>query len=62
MFSFTRRLEPNLKSCMISTPSNNLRILIKYKRFQDSIIKKISSYKGELINHIESCKIISAKL
>jgi len=62
MFSLTKRLEPNLKSCMISNPYNNYRILIKYKRFQDSIIKKISSYKGTLINHIASCKVISARL
>ncbi len=62
MFSFTKRLEPNLKSCMLSKPYYSYRVLIKYKRFQDSIIKKISSYKGELINHIESCKIISARL
>lgn len=62
MFSFARRLEPNLKSCMLSKPYNSYRVLIKYKRFQDSIIKRISSYKGELINHIEACKIISARL
>ncbi|MDV4150791.1 S8 family serine peptidase [Clostridium sp. AL.422] len=62
MFSSSRRLEANLKACLMSNPYNNYRILIKYKRFQDSIIKKISSYKGELINHIESCKIISARL
>ncbi|MCF0149203.1 MAG: S8 family serine peptidase [Clostridium sp.] len=62
MFSFTRRLEPNLKSCMLSKPYNNYRVLIKYKRFQDSIIKKIPSYKGELINHIEACKVITARL
>lgn len=62
MFSFARRLEANLKSCMLSKPYNSYRVLIKYKRFQDSIIKRISSYKGELINHIEACKIISARL
>ena len=62
MFSFARRLEPNLKSCMLSKPYNSYRVLIKYKRFQDSIIKRISSYKGELINHVEACKIISARL
>lgn len=62
MFSFTRKLEPNLKACIASKPYNNYRILIKYKRFQDSILKRISSYKGDLINHIESCKVISARL
>lgn len=62
MFSLTRKLEPNLKACIMSKPYNNYRILIKYKRFQDSILRKISSYKGEVINHIEHCKIISARL
>lgn len=62
MFSLTKRLEPNLKSCIASNPYNNYRILIKYKRFQDSIIKKISSYKGTIINHIASCKVISARV
>lgn len=62
MFSLNRKLEPNLKACIISKPYSNYRILIKYKRFQDSILKKIYSYKGEVICHIEHCKIISASL
>ena len=62
MFSFNKRLDPNLKVCINSKPYNNYRVLIKYKRFQDSILKKIYSYKGITINHIESCKIISAIL
>lgn len=62
MFSFTRKVEPNLKSCMLSKPYSNYRILIKYKRFQEHLIKKISSYNGEVINHIESCRIISVRL
>lgn len=62
MFSLNRKLEPNLKACIISKPYNNYRILIKYKRFQDSILKKINSYKGKVICHIEHCKIISASL
>ena len=62
MFSLSRKLEPNLKSCIKSKPYNNYRILIKYKRFQESLLKKISFYKGNVINHIEHCKIISANL
>jgi serine protease AprX len=62
MFSLNRKLEPNLKACIMSKPYSNYRILIKYKRFQDSILKKINSYKGEVICHIEYCKIISASL
>ena len=56
MFSFNRKLEPNLKECINSNPYNNYRILIKYKRFQEGILKKISSYKGSIINHIEYSK------
>lgn len=64
MFSFTRKkLETNLKSYMNLRPSNNkFRVLIKYSRFQNNIIKKISSYKGDFIHHIESCNLISARL
>ena len=62
MFSLTRKLEPNLKEYIMSRPHINYRILIKYKRFQDSILKKLSSYNGVLINHIASCKVISARL
>lgn len=62
MFSLNRKLDPNLKACIITKPYTNYRILIKYKRFQESILKKISSYKGSVINHIEHCKIISASL
>lgn len=62
MFSFNKKLEPNLKDCIKANPYNNYRILIKYKRFQDNIIKKVSSYKGKVINHIEPCLLISAYL
>ena len=62
MFSLSRKLDLNLKSCITSKPYNNYRILIKYKRFQEGILKKISFYKGNVINHIENCKIITATL
>lgn len=62
MFSSNKKLDSNLKSCMLSKPYNNYRILIKYKRFQDSLTKKITSYKGEVISNIKYCKIISARL
>lgn len=62
MFSFNKRLDSNLKECINSKPYNSYRVLIKYKRFQDSILKKITAYKGNIINHIASCNIISAIL
>lgn len=62
MFSFNKKLEPNLKDCIKANPYNNYRILIKYKRFQDNIMKKVTSYKGKVINHIEPCLLISAYL
>ena len=38
------------------------RILIKYAKFPDFIVKKVSSYKGIIVRKIESCNIICVKL
>lgn len=62
MFSFNKKLDPNLKSYMQFNGSRSYRVLILYSNFQDSIIKKISSYKGTIIRSISSCNIICAKL
>lgn len=62
MFSLNRKLELNLKACIEANPYNKYRILIKYKRFKDNMVKKISSYKGEVINVIQTCNLICAKL
>lgn len=62
MFSSNKKLDLNLKNCMLSKPYNNYRVIIKYKRFQESLIKKISSYNGMLINNIKHCNLICAKL
>ena len=62
MFSLNKKLELNLKLCIESNPHNKYRVLIKYKRFKDNIMKKISSYKGEFINIIETCNLICARL
>lgn len=62
MFSYNKKLDSNLKDCMNLKPYNKYRILIKYKRFQDSIIKRITSHKGEVICNIKTCNLISARL
>lgn len=62
MFSLNKKLELNLKLCIENNPHNKYRVLIKYKRFKDNIIKKINSYKGEFINIIETCNLICARL
>lgn len=62
MFSFNKKLDENLKNYMGFNSSRNYRVLIKCKKFEDSIEKKILSYKGTIIRRIDNCKIICAKL
>ena len=62
MFSLNKKLDPNLKTYMGFNNSRSYRVLVKCRNFQDSIEKKILSYKGLLIRKIDSCNIICAKL
>lgn len=62
MFSFSKKLDANLKSLIKMNNLKYYRVLIKYKNFQDSISKKISSYKSTVIREIPSCNIICAKV
>lgn len=62
MFSFIKKLDPNLKSYMQFNNSRSIRVLIQYKNIQDSITKKISSYKGTIISIIQSCNLICANI
>lgn len=62
MFSFNKKLDSNLKNYIEFNNSRSYRVLIKYKNFQDSIEKRISSYKGTVIRKIDVCNIICAKL
>ena len=62
MFSFKRKLELNLKNCMSYRSTKDYRVIIKYKNFQESIIKNILSYKGEVLHCITYCNLISARL
>lgn len=40
MFSFNKKIDPDLKAIMVLYPNKNHRILIKYVKFPDFIIKK----------------------
>ena len=62
MFLIKRKLDLNLRTVINSRPNDKFRILIKYKKFPENIIKKISSYGGDFINRIEHCNIITANL
>lgn len=62
MFSSTKKLDPNLKVLLASSNMKDYRVLIKYRNFQDSISKKINSYRGTIIRKIESCNIICAQI
>ena len=62
MFFFNKKLDSNLKSYMKFNASRNYRVLIKCRNFQDSIEKRISSYKGTVIRTIAINNIVSAIL
>lgn len=62
MFSYKRKLDTNLKYYISNNSYKNYRVLIQYKNFQSSIVKKINSYKGNVYHIIESANLISAKL
>lgn len=62
MFSSNKKLDPNLRTYMGFNSSRSYRVLVKCRNFQDSIAKKILSYKGLLIRKIDYCNIICAKL
>lgn len=62
MFFNNKKLEANLKKYIDFNPNVKYRVIIKYKKFKDNIIKKINSYSGEFINAIEHCKIITARI
>lgn len=62
MFSTTKKLDSNLKNYLSNNSYRNYRVLIQYKDFQSSIVKKINSYRGHTHHIIESAKLISADL
>ena len=62
MFSTKKKLDSNLKNYLSNNSYKNYRVLIQYKDFQSSIVKKINSYRGHTHHIIESAKLISADL
>ncbi len=62
MFSFTKKIDDNLKYYISKNAYKNYRILIQYKDFQSSISKKIVSHKGTVHHVIEAANLISAEL
>lgn len=62
MFSTKKKLDDNLKYYLSNNCYKNYRVLIQYKNFQSSIVKKINSYKGHVYHIIESANLISAEL
>ena len=62
MFSYKKKLDCNLKYYISNNAYKNYRVLIQYKDFQSSVVKKINSYKGTVHQIIESANLISAEL
>lgn len=62
MFSYNKKLDYNLKYYISKNAYKSYRVLIQYKDFQSSIVKKINSYKGTVHHIIESANLISAQL
>lgn len=60
MFSFKNKIEKNLRDAMNENIYKEYRVLIKCKKFEDNISKKICNLKGSLIHTINSIRIISA--
>ena len=62
MFSYKKKLDPNLKDYMKFNLYRSYRVLIKHTNFSDFLMKKITSYKGKIIRKITNCNLICAKL
>lgn len=62
MFLNKNKLDYNLQYYIAKNTYKSYRVLIKYKDFQSSIVKKINSYKGIVYHVLESANIISAQL
>ena len=58
----SKKLDSNFRPLINSKNNSKYRVIIKYKKFEDSLIKKISKFRGEFINNIKHCNIITARL
>ncbi|MGL5150663.1 MAG: S8 family serine peptidase, partial [Clostridium sp.] len=62
MFFTKNKIDSNLMALIKENSYKKYRVLIKCKNFQHATVKKVSSYKGSLINSIEFSHIITALL
>ncbi len=62
MLNLKKKLDSNLMYYISNNIYKDYRVLIKYKRFQKNIEKRIRSFKGVIINHISMLNIITAKI
>ena len=62
MLSLKNKLDPNLNYYISNNIYQNYRVLIQYKKFRNSIEKKILSNKGIIYNSIDSLNIITAQI
>jgi subtilisin family serine protease len=62
MFLSKNKLDHNLQYYISKNAYKNYRVIIQYKDFQSSLVKKISSYKGTVLHIIESANLISAEI
>lgn len=62
MFLFKNKLDQNLNYYLNNNSYKKYRVIIKFNNLKDTIIKKIRSYKGELIYSLDYSNIICAKL
>lgn len=62
MFSYKNKLDSNLRYLLTNNCYRNYRVLIKYKNIKTSIVKKITSLKGELLYELNFSSVICAKI
>ena len=62
MFPLKNKLDPNLKMSLEKSFQQKYRVLIKCKKFQSDIEKKILGLKGDIIRSINSQNLICALL
>ncbi|GKU25863.1 S8 family serine peptidase [Clostridium folliculivorans] len=62
MFSLKSKLDTSLRYYMSKEYFKKYRVIIKYKSFSDTILKRISSFKGTIINKIDWLNLITAEV
>lgn len=62
MFSLKSKLDTALRYYLSKEYYKKYRVIIKYKKFGDTITKKITSFKGTIINKIDWLELITAEI